>query len=320
MPLRTPVLFLVFNRPETTRRVFEAIRLARPPRLYVAGDGPRPARDGEQEKVDEAQCIATAVDWDCEVQTLFRDRNLGCRRAVSGALDWFFEREPEGIVLEDDCLPSASFFPYCDELLARYRDDQRVMAISGNNFQRGRRRTDDSYYFSRYPHCWGWASWRRAWRLYDRDLALWPEFSRRGYLEDISSGNRLFVSYWTAIFNASRHDEVDSWAYRWTFSCWANGGLTCLPRSNLVTNIGFGDDATHTTRGSGRLDQLPLEDVAFPLTHPPFMVRDAQADRFTDRHNFGITYRKKITRAVRGYVSRSGPLRVFFARSQSTAS
>ena len=154
LTLQAPALFLVFNRPDTTARVFEALRAARPARLYVAADGPRPNREGEAARCDDVRRIATQVDWPCKVTTLFRDRNLGCRIGVSTAIDWFFEHEEEGIVLEDDCLPSTSFFPYCAELLARYRHDERVMCVSGDNFQLGREVTQYSYYFSRNIHCW----------------------------------------------------------------------------------------------------------------------------------------------------------------------
>lgn len=168
--LSTPVLFVVFNRPETTSRVFNSIRNARPARLYVAADGPRAMREGEAQRCVEVRRIASAVDWPCEVRTLFRDENIGCRRSVSGAISWFFEHEPEGIILEDDCLPDASFFSYCATLLERYRIEPRVMAITGNNFQPSMEGYSASYYYSIYNHVWGWASWRRAWALYDADM------------------------------------------------------------------------------------------------------------------------------------------------------
>ena len=154
--MHSPVLFLVFNRPETTRQVFEAIRTAKPPRLYIAADGPRLEREGERASCEEVRKIALEVDWECDVNTLFRVENLGCKRGPSEGISWFFEHEDEGIILEDDCLPDQSFFSFCEELLERYRNDTRIMAISGNNFQHGRKRTEYSYYFSRYFHGWGW--------------------------------------------------------------------------------------------------------------------------------------------------------------------
>src|SRR5271165_4717676 len=183
--MRSPILFLVFNRPETTRRVFETIRAARPPKLYVSADGPRAGRAGEPQRCDEARRIATSVDWPCEVKTLFRDANLGCKMGVSTGISWFFDQEPEGIILEDDIVPLPSFFDYCDELLARYRDDERVAMISGCNPIANDFRVDESYFFARFCGIWGWASWRRAWRHYDVNISAWPAWRAESRLKNI---------------------------------------------------------------------------------------------------------------------------------------
>jgi hypothetical protein len=282
----SPVLLLIFNRPDTTARVMEAIRGARPQRLYVAADGARNIA-GEHEQCKEARCIATAVDWECEVKTLFRDVNLGCRFGVSTAIDWFFSHENEGIILEDDCVPSKSFFVYCDELLERFRHDNRIMCISGANFQQGRAVTPYSYYFSRYPHCWGWASWRRAWRHFDRRIDHWPAYRDSRALESWSDGDPTFVDYWTDTFDRVAAGGIDSWGYIWTLSCWAQHGLTCLPVKNLVTNIGFGANATHTTSATSA-SNLRREELEFPLLHPQFVARNVEADRFTHVHHCGV--------------------------------
>jgi hypothetical protein len=301
------VLLLVFRRPEQTRRVFESVRRAKPSRLYVAADGPRPDRPGEAALCEEARRIATNVDWPCTVRTLFRDHNLGCRMGVSTALDWLFEHEKEGVVLEDDCVASSSFFPYCAELLERYRDDERVMCISGDNFQRGRSVTPYSYYFSRYMHCWGWATWRRAWRLYDRNMELWPEFRDSGGLRAWSDGDEGFVRYWQATLDVAAAGKVDSWAYRFLFTCWANSGLTCLPARNLVSNIGYGEDATHT-RGSG--ETMPAEELELPLQHPPAICRHSGADKYEQQNVYGIADKPRLRALVRRAVrdSMPGPL------------
>ena len=272
-----PILFLVFNRPDTTARVFEAIRRARPARLYVAADGARAERQGEAGRCAETRRIATAVDWPCEVRTLFRDQNLGCRLGVSTAIDWFFEHEQEGIIIEDDCVPSPSFFPYCAELLDRYRHDERVMCISGDNPAGSMPRHDASYAFSRYPLIWGWATWRRAWRLYDVDMSNWPRFRDAGRLRGCLD-DEFLQRYWREIFNRAAAGEIDSWAYRWTFSCWFNGGLTSVPRLNLVSNIGFGPEATHTLQSDSARANLPVRELQWPLVHPDFVARDAVAD------------------------------------------
>lgn len=283
--LKTAVLFLVFNRPDTTKQVFEAIRKAKPPRLYVAADGPRADKPGEAEKVEQVRRIATQVDWDGEVKTLFRDKNLGCRKGVSTAIDWFFENEEEGIILEDDCLPSQSFFWFCEELLERYREDMRVMAVSGDNFQKGPARNEFSYYFSRFNHCWGWASWRRAWSYYEKDMQSWPYIRDNGYMQDILL-DKTAIKYWSKIFETTYRNEIDSWAYRWTFSCWMQNGLTILPNVNLVSNIGFDEDSTHTTDKDNANSKIPVLNLSFPLKHPTWMIRDERADDYTRKTNF----------------------------------
>ena len=286
--MHSPVLFLVFNRPEPTRKVFEAIRSAKPPRLYIAADGPRLEREGERASCEEVRKIALEVDWECDVKTLFRDENLGCKIAVSEGISWFFEHEDEGIILEDDCLPDQSFFTFCEDLLERYRHDTRIMAISGDNFQQGRKRTEYSYYFSRCFHCWGWATWKRAWKLYDGELIVWPEIQKNGFLHDIANGYEPFVAYWSHIFDKCYAGEIDTWDYPWLLSCWEQSGLVVLPNINLVTNIGFGDKATHTKNKNSMSANLPAYKIDLPLNHPPYIIRDMVADRYTDIKHYGI--------------------------------
>ncbi|HEX7387968.1 MAG TPA: glycosyltransferase family 2 protein [Castellaniella sp.] len=297
--MNIPVLLLIFNRPDTTQAVFDVIRAAKPTRLYVACDGARQGRPEESLAVEYTRTLATAVDWECRVYTLFRDRNLGCRLAVSGALDWFFDQEERGIVLEDDCVVDASFFPFVSELLTRYADDERVMAISAMHAHGNAHRPNTSYFFSRYNHCWGWASWRRAWRMYDHDMDLWPSLRETDWLLRLGSGNRLFSRYWTNIFDRAHAGQIDSWAYRWTFTCWAQHGLSVLPAYNLVKNIGFGIGATHTTDVKSPLGSLKLESLEFPLVHPSGMVRDARADIWTDDNIFGIRRINALKEALR---------------------
>lgn len=286
--LSTPVLFLVFNRPEVTKRVFQEIRKARPTHLYISADGPRQDIEREVEKVSLVRDIATNVDWDCEVKTLFRERNLGCKLAVSNAVSWFFENEEEGIILEDDCLPDQSFFLYCHELLEKYRHDTRVMVISGDNYQQGREVTAESYYFSKYNHCWGWATWRRAWAHYDLNMLRWEKFCGQGGLDIWADGSDVFKNYWTNIFDQVIAGRIDTWDYQWIFSCWAQNGLTCLPNKNLVKNIGFGVHATHTKSISHWRATLEADELKFPLIHPKIMVRNVSADIFSDNVVFGI--------------------------------
>ena len=277
--LQTPVCLIAFNRPDTTQKVFEAIRQVKPPKLLVIADGARADRPEEAEKCAKTREIINQVDWDCEVLTNYSDINLGCRKRVSSGLNWVFEQVEEAIILEDDCLPHPTFFRFCEELLERYRDNERVMAISGDNFQWGRKRTDYSYYFSRYNHIWGWASWRRAWRLYDLEMKIWPEVRDGNWLKDILQDSDA-VNYWTKIFQGV-YEGFNTWDYPWTFACWIHNGLTILPKVNLVSNIGFGAEATHT-KSVSKFANMPTEEMSFPLQHPPFMIRDSQADEITE--------------------------------------
>ena len=172
---QTPILFLIFNRPDTTKRVFESIRSIKPAKLYIAADGDRKDKVGEDLLCKDTRSIIDLIDWECEIKTLFRPENLGCKIAVSSAIDWFFENEEQGIILEDDCLPNESFYIYCETLLNYYAFNERIMHISGNNFQDGMMRGNGSYYFSNYNHIWGWASWKRAWKAYNVDLSFLTE-------------------------------------------------------------------------------------------------------------------------------------------------
>ena len=282
--LQTPVAFFIFNRPDTTARVFDSIRRAAPSRLLVVADGPRAERGDDAQKCAAARDIVAKVDWPCEVSTDFSEANLGCRRRLSTGLDWVFGSVEEAIILEDDCLPDQSFFHFCEELLEKYRDDRRIMMISGDNYQFGRKRTLDSYYFSRYPHIWGWACWRRSWELYDVEMNRWPQVRDGGWLEDCFSRPGL-ARYWKRIFEAVYRGEIDTWDYQLTFSCLANHALCIMPAVNLVSNIGFGADAAHT-REKCRLAEMATEAISFPLQHPPHLFRDASSDYNTECRQF----------------------------------
>ena len=282
--MKTAILFLVFNRPDTTAQVFEVIRKVRPLRLYVAADGPRANREGEAERVARVRQIATAVDWPCEVKTLFREENLGCKHAVSGGITWFFENEEQGIILEDDCLPHLDFFGFCETLLERYAANERVWVITGDNFQNGQKRGEDAYYFSRYNHVWGWASWRRAWQKADMDIKFWPEWKHSAAWQ-ATMPDKVEREYWSKIFDCMYRAEIDTWDYPWTASVWFHGGLTATPNVNLVSNIGFGEDATHTTSKKSKHAELPVSSIG-ELKHPPEVMRDESADSWAFNYHF----------------------------------
>lgn len=294
----TPVLVLSFNRPEATRAVIDALRRVQPTRVYLAVDGPRIDRPDEAGRVASVQALAQSIDWPCQVSTLFRVTNLGCKRAVSEAITWFFDQVDAGIILEDDCVPDPSFFPFCAELLERFADDERIAMISGDNFQFGRRRTGYSYYFSRFPHIWGWATWRRAWTAYDHDMATWPEIRDGDWLVDIFGSERS-ARFWREVLEETHADRNNSWAYRWAFSLWTNSRLVVLPNVNLVSNIGVGEGATHTVGRRNPFAALPALELDFPLLHPPYVVRDAAADARTERRMFlGEPLWRRVARRV----------------------
>ena len=289
--LETPVAFLIFNRPDTTARVFAEIARVKPKKLLVVADGPRPDRSGEAEKCAEVRAIIDQVDWDCEVLKNYSDINIGCKYRVSSGLNWVFDQCQEAIIIEDDCLPHPTFFQFCTELLDKYRYDERIMVISGDNFQFGRKRGNYSYYFSRYAHIWGWASWRRAWSHNDIELEKWTDLRQTDWLNNILNDTEA-VTYWRETFDNSAADKIDSWGIPWMFSCWASNGLTVLPNTNLVSNIGFGKNAVHTHTDLYGTANMKVETMQFPLKHPIRVLPDRDADRFT----FNQIFAKEVYR------------------------
>lgn len=303
------IVFLIFNRPEPTARTFEAIRAARPARLLVVADGPRAGRTGEAELCAATRAVVDAVDWPCDVQKNFSEANMGCGKRVASGLDWAFSLVEEAVILEDDCLADPTFFPYCTELLHRYRDDGRIAMISGNNFQNGVSRTADSYYFSRFPHCWGWATWRRAWRNFDYSMSDWPRRRGTPWLRKMA-GNPILESYWTYCFDSVANGRIDTWDYQWLYCVLARGGLCVVPDVNLVTNIGFGDVATHTftTEKCYVNSAMPIE---FPLKHPKLIEPNKAADDFEKLYLHNISEQDFIANGlarIRLRVLRAQPL------------
>ncbi len=296
--LTTPVAFIIFNRPDTTERVFAEIARARPPKLLVVGDGPRANRPGEAEKVAACRAIIDRVDWPCEVLTNYSEANLGCKVRVSSGLDWVFEQVPEAIILEDDCLPHPTFFRFCQELLERYRDDERIGMISGDNYLFGGIEINSSYYYTKYSNIWGWASWRRAWKNYDVTLCNWHEFSQSQGFESFNM-TRAEVAFWSDAFGKTFLNKIDTWDYQWVFTNFINNRVSINPAVNLISNIGFGAGATHTT-GESIFANMETHSVNFPLTHPNFITVNSAADKlvasssYTKNSFFSRIYRKII--------------------------
>jgi len=274
--LETPVLIIGYRRPAEMKRVLAAVRQVSPARLYAACDGPSMARPGEAALVAEVrQVIRDSVDWDCDLKTRFLDENVGCKVGVSSAIDWFFENEEEGIILEDDTVPAPSFFTFCAQLLEHYRDDPRVMHIGGTNPVDSALHSN-AYYFSIYNRIWGWATWRRAWRHYEGDIPFWPEVRDSAVLEYLIP-NSLARSRLSNAFDSVHEGRIDTWDYQW-FLCRLIRGLAIIPCVNLVSNIGFHADGTHTRNPDSSLASLPAGEIRFPLQHPIAFLPDYERD------------------------------------------
>jgi hypothetical protein len=285
--LKTPVAFIIFNRPDTTQKVFERIRKAKPPKLFVIADGPRLDKPEDAQKCEAARAIIDQIDWDCEVLKNYSDINMGCKWRPASGITWVFDHVEEAIILEDDCLPNHAFFRFCEEMLGKYRYDNRIMSISGTNYQFGRSRNQDSYYFSKYFHGWGWASWRRAWKFFDIEMKLWPVLRNEGWLKDIFFDSRA-ERYWENIFDVLYNKKINSaWDYMFSLACFSQNGLTIIPHINLVSNIGHGSDSTHTADSFSRFANMSTSPMQFPLQHPAFMIRNDQADRYIQANNYG---------------------------------
>lgn len=277
---RSPVTLLIFNRPDVTARVFARVAAQRPPRLLVVADGPRPRRPEDVAACAAARAVTEQVDWPCEVSRDYAASNLGCRRRIASGLDWAFGLVDRSIILEDDCLPDASFFRYCDELLERYLDAPMVMHVAGTSVslrwrERLTRGGGASYLFSRYAPVWGWATWRRAWAHYDGEMRDWPAL--RGEWLERALGDPRGAAYWRTLFDLVYDGRIDTWDWQWNLACWRARGLSALPNVNLVENVGFGAGATNTT-ASAWSAAAGAEAMQFPLVHPPLLRRNLEAD------------------------------------------
>lgn len=275
---KTPILLLVYNRPKTTELVFNEIRRIKPSKLFISSDGPK--NDKDVINCNKVRDIIKQIDWDCDVKTLFNDKNLGCKIAVTNAIDWFFENVENGIILEDDCLPSQSFFWYCQELLYKYELDERIMLISGFNKQEYWNPKKYDYFFSNLGGIWGWASWRRAWQYNDPDMSMLDKCIDEDYLVYLL-GNKVGKKRAKDLLNAPK----TSWAYPWGLSRHINNGLACVPSKNLIKNIGFNNDATHTNSKSF-MENINSHDLELPIKHNPIMIPDRKYDELFIQDNF----------------------------------
>lgn len=300
MSCNTPVALFGFNRPELTARVFAEIRRARPPQLFFVADGPRSPAD--EPKCEATRRVIENVDWPCKIQTNFAETNMGCGHRISSGLNWVFSQVEEAIIVEDDCLPCPAFFTFCEAILARYRDEPKIMHVGGSNFSGNERPVNYSYYFSKYALIWGWATWRRAWKFYDFNIPAWPQFRKQRLREFFP--DRIEAKHWPRRMEPIyRRERQDTWDYQWIFTLWANDGCAITPASNLITNIGTGVEATRTKDSD--CANLPTGDLG-ELQHPPRIEIDAAADRITFDRFFGgsrtrerATLKYKLTKPLR---------------------
>jgi hypothetical protein len=284
--IQSPILFLVFNRPDKTSRVFEEIKAAKPSRLYISADGPRPGNTEDVRLCNTVRAIVTQIDWPCKVKTKFNLENKGCKMAVSSAISWFFDQETEGIILEDDCLPAPAFFNFCDNLLEKYRNDTRIFCITGFNAQQGRIRDEASYYFSQISNIWGWASWKRVWKLYDADLSNYTNEHALRFLQN-NFQDPLLISEWMDIFEQLKEGKIDTWDHQFHFLSFFENGLCIVPNVNLISNIGFGPDATHTLSPQDLNANQAFGELK-TLIHPVLVSPDKEADYFLLNNEFRL--------------------------------
>ena len=290
--MKTPVLFLIFNRPETTYRVFEAIRAYQPEELFIAADGPRLHKEGEKALCEEVRRVADLVDWECKVHTLFRTENLGCKYAVSGAIDWFFSQVEEGIILEDDCLPCPDFFRFCEEMLHRYRNEEKVMHIGGTNVQDGIRRGKADYYYSRIAHVWGWATWRRAWRHYDVEMRDFPAYFRNKKDWNLFEGGKYMQWRFLLLFFRTWQNSpcFNTWDWQWNYALIKRKAFSIIPNVNLVSNVG--GTSTHTV--DPHLCDRQCGSLPGKLHHPGRKCYDGIADAYSFCKIYKGTWKDRI--------------------------
>lgn len=296
----TPIALIIFNRPHQTHLVMERLRSLKPAKLLIVADGPRPYRPGETELCEKTQAIALNVDWECEVLTNFSSENLGCRDRVISGLNWVFSHVENAVILEDDCLPDDTFFPFCTEMLERFRDDTTIGMVSGNNYLFGLHSIKESYYASHYPHIWGWATWRRAWELCDPQMSDWrllDEGNRASWHQE-RRHSRSEATHWNRAFNAVAASEIDTWDFQWVYTMFQNHMLSIVPKQNLVSNTGIGAGATHTQKvtleATARRGSLNL-----PLVHPPRPLKqDKRADLIESRLLFSSSLPARISRRI----------------------
>lgn len=303
-----PVLILVFNRPDVTRRLMLQLQKIRPRQLFVGADGARKHKHAEVEHCKAVRhSVATHVNWDCELHTLYRDENLGCKNAVSTAIDWFFSQVAYGIILEDDCIPHPSFVQFCAELLEQHKDREQIMHIAGFNYFGKYTHLQSSYFYSNLAFVWGWATWRRAWAKMDINMKLFPEIKAQGRYKHLvrdTAGQRYMLEKWEETYLKKN----DSWAYAWAFSIFAHGGLCIVPTYNLISNQGFNQQATNTRSDRVFFANSKTYAMDFPLKHPSNFNVSAREDKrlfyVAHKSRMGLWIRQVVPRFVLDFLNK----------------
>jgi hypothetical protein len=303
--LKTPVVYLVYNRPKCVKRTFPVICSVKPRVLFLIADGPKPDCATDFENCSKVREILENIDWPCKVYRNYSESNMGLKKRVSSGLSWVFEHVSEAIILEDDCLPHPEFFEFCEILLKRYESDERIWTVTGDNFQNGKRRGKASYYFSKYPHCWGWATWARAWKNYQGDIPFWPSWREsRGW--KYFHNNRNEEKYWRAIFDKVYTGKINSWSYPWIGTVWYHNGLTATPNVNLVSNIGFGADGTHCLQNDKR-NGMQVKSIGSCI-HPIKIQKDNRADKYVFKNAILMKRAHIISNLINRFLKRVGLL------------
>lgn len=283
--VQTPVAIIFFNRARPLKSVMKRVREVRPRKLFLIADGPRAHVPGDAERCDDARAVAEeSIDWECDIQRCYAEHNLGCGPRPATGISWVFRQVEEAIILEDDCVPEVSFFRFCDEMLERYRDNEDIFQVCGTNYFPLMDRSFYSYHFSRYLVCWGWATWRRAWNHFDYGMRDYDTETVTAMLEQTFE-HKSSVAYWGRQFERLRAGDDSVWDLRWLYAGWRHQALGIIPRDNLVSNIGFGTDSTHT-RGHAEGGFQPTQALDFPLAHPPVVARSHVWDAATEEYHF----------------------------------
>ena len=304
MAISTPLLFIVFNRPEATLESLEAIRKAQPAKLYIAADGPRPGREDDEQNCTKVRQIVKNIDWPCQVKTLFRETNLGCKDGVSRSIDWFFENEEEGIILEDDCVAAPAFFVFCQSLLKKYKNDDRIYAICGRN-PMGEVNIEESYLFSRYFKEWGWASWRNRWQKRDLDKEIFDKAVSEQLFERVLNDKNMAKYLYDTNYSV-HYQGHNTWDYQWLFNILSQNRLVVVPKVNLVGNVGLSSGVHFGTNPNiiQSLYEVPVSDLSLPLVHPTFIVADLQFDKacFYKIHPYFLPKKYSIAQRIKDSV------------------